>query len=228
MGYSIADAKSWDILPSHYNVKSTVHEYGGAGFAVGRDGNILFTDSETKGVFLHNPLSNHIHPLIEANPKLRYADFDMHPRDFACVLAIQEDHTSLDVKSRIVLAHDFKITTLIEGADFYSHPKFSPDGEQISWLQWNHPDMPWTGTTLHTAKWSGKALHDSKVVAGRAYTESVSQPRWGPDGTLFFASDRNGYWQLYKSASSQHEVQSIHLEGMENAELAGPEWTLAK
>ena len=228
MKYSIADSSSRDIIPSHYDVKSTVHEYGGAAFAVGQDGNVIFTDSKTKGVFLFDSLSNHTRPLIEANPKLRYADFDMHPRDFTYILAIQEDHSSSDVQNRIILIHDLKVTTLIEGADFYSHPKFSPNGEQISWLQWNHPDMPWTGTTLHVATWGGKDVKDSKVVAGKAGNESISQPRWGPDGTLYLARDRSGYWQLSKIESGQNEIQSINVKGMENADFAGPEWTLGK
>jgi len=30
--------------------------------------------------------------------------------------------------------------------------------------------------------------------------ESVIQPRYGPDGSLFFVSDRTGWWNLYRSA----------------------------
>lgn len=88
MKYPIAGSSSRDILPSHYDVNSTVHEYGGAAFVVGQDGNVIFTDSRSKGVFLFDSISNQTRPLIEANPKLRYADFDMHPRDFMHILAI--------------------------------------------------------------------------------------------------------------------------------------------
>jgi hypothetical protein len=29
-----------------------------------------------------------------------------------------------------------RISTLVEGVDFYSNPKFSPDGKYLSWYQW--------------------------------------------------------------------------------------------
>jgi hypothetical protein len=30
---------------------------------------------------------------------------------------------------------------LVQGKDFYSNPRISPDGNRLAWLAWNHPDM---------------------------------------------------------------------------------------
>jgi hypothetical protein len=35
------------------------------------------------------------------------------------------------------------------------------------------------------------------LVAGGS-GESVVQPEWGPDGELYFLSDRTGWWNLYR------------------------------
>ncbi|MCJ1265537.1 hypothetical protein MMC22_005417 [Lobaria immixta] len=44
-----------------------------------------------------------------------------------------------------------KVHEIAQGADFYNHPQFTPQGDRVCWIQWNFPDMPWTGTTLSSA-----------------------------------------------------------------------------
>ena len=48
-----------------------------------------------------------------------------------------------------------------------------------------------------------------ELVAGGPH-ESIYQPGWSPDGTLYFASDRTGWWSLYKCdvRSAKCEVHS--------------------
>ena len=89
------------------------------------------------------------------------------------------------------------MTTLVEGADFYSTPCVSPDGRQLAWLSWNHPNMPWDGTELYVAPIDADGtLGKSRHVAG-GEDESIFQPAWSPDGTLYFVSDRTNWWNLY-------------------------------
>jgi dipeptidyl aminopeptidase/acylaminoacyl peptidase len=58
--------------------------------------------------------------------------------------------------------------------------------------------MPWDGTEL----WVGEFDPDGHLtnlvhVAGGKH-ESIFQPQWSPDGTLYFVSDRSGWWNIYR------------------------------
>ena len=37
---------------------------------------------------------------------------------------------------------------LVSGPDFVSDPRLAPDGVTLSWLQWDHPNMPWDAAQL--------------------------------------------------------------------------------
>ena len=92
-----------------------------------------------------------------------------------------------------------------EGHDFYAAPRWSPADGRLAWLSWDHPNMPWDGTELWV---------DGELVAGGP-DESISQPRWAPDGSLLWASDRTGWWNLYRDGRILAE---------EEAEYSGPDW----
>ena len=222
------DRQHEDVLPRQYSARTGVHEYGGAAFTVGPGGNIVFADWETKGVYSLLPGSTECDSLLDADLEVYYADFDIHPTNSALILAVQENHHPKDVESSIVVidASSRKVHIIASGADFYSHPKFSPEGDRVCWLQWNHPDMPWTGSLLYVASWSEGAVGDAKLVAGKAGEESISQPRWLPDGSLIFASDRSGYYQLYTFNLGEEDVRHINLRGLSDVDFAGPEWVL--
>ena len=44
-----------------------------------------------------------------------------------------------------------KMTVLAGGNDFVASPRLSPDGRQLAWVAWDHPNMPWDDTTLYLA-----------------------------------------------------------------------------
>jgi dipeptidyl aminopeptidase/acylaminoacyl peptidase len=108
---------------------------------------------------------------------------------------------------------------MIEGNDFYSSPRLSPDGRRLAWLAWNHPNLPWDGTELWLAEINDDgALGARRVIAGGA-TESIFQPEWSPDGRLHFVSDRTGWWNLYRYDNGQTEAL-CEIE----AEFGMPQW----
>ena len=82
--------------------------------------------------------------------------------------------------------------------------------------------MPWTGTLLYTAQWHEDTLDQVRDVAGKAGTESIAQPRWLVDGSLMFASDRTGFWQLFRLLRGQSHEKHIQLNRLDKAEFVAP------
>jgi len=111
------------------------------------------------------------------------------------------------------------VTPLVEGADFYATPVVSPDGTQLAWVEWNHPNMPWDDTSLYTAPvYADGSLGPARLVAG-GEDESVFQPTWSPDGELYFVSDRTDWWNLYVD----RDGEAAPVLAME-AEFGAPHW----
>jgi dipeptidyl aminopeptidase/acylaminoacyl peptidase len=58
--------------------------------------------------------------------------------------------------------------------------------------------MPWEASELWIAAFTPEGtLRDARRLAGGP-GESVYQPGWSPDGVLYFVSDRDGWWKLYR------------------------------
>ena len=105
--------------------------------------------------------------------------------------------------------------------DFVSSPCFARDGGRLAWLSWDHPNMPWDGTTLWLARFgeAGPAGEPTAVAGGA--TESVFQPGFSPGGVLTFVSDRSGWWNL-------HQLREGRVVGPppRAAEFGAPQWQL--
>ena len=61
-------------------------------------------------------------------------------------------------------------------------------------------------------------LGKSRLVAG-GVDESIFQPAWSPDGTLYFVSDRSNWWNLY--AERDGKVAAVLPM---DAEFGAPQW----
>ena len=110
---------------------------------------------------------------------------------------------------------------LAGGHDFVSYPRLSPDGAQLVWTTWDHPQMPWDGTELWIGELVANGLEDIRKLAG-GRDESIYQPTFSPDGVLHFVSDRSGWWNLYRWQDGEAEP----LLPME-AEFGRPQWGFA-
>ncbi len=148
---------------------------------------------------------------IETPEDCRYADFELDlPR--RRVLAVREDHRSRplsDPKAAIValpLDPGGAETILVEGPDFLSSPRLAPGGERLAWIAWDHPDMPWDGTRLFVSDVTKEgALEATRLAAGET-PEAIVQPEWSANGTLYFCSDRTGWWNLYALRGHRYRI----------------------
>jgi dipeptidyl aminopeptidase/acylaminoacyl peptidase len=216
------DGACVDLTPPPFNARTRVHEYGGADYVVS-DGIVYFSNFSDQRLYKQASAAEP-QPLTAAGD-VRYADACMdHLR--GRLICVREDHTkegSEAVNSIVSVSlqpGDDYGSVLVEGNDFYSTPRLSPDGSQLAWLTWNHPNMPWDGCEL----WVGEFGEDGKLgetrrVAGGA-AESIFQPEWSPDGVLYFASDKSGWWNLERIATDG-EIERVFQA---KAELGLPQW----
>jgi dipeptidyl aminopeptidase/acylaminoacyl peptidase len=197
----VKDGGREDVTSAPYNVRSRVHEYGGGSALVHR-GVAYFSNFADQRLYrlaaggVPEPLT----PEPAAGASFRYADgaLDAVRRRW---IGVREAHAGASVDNAIVAvdpARPGSGRVLVEGSDFYAAPRLSPDGGQLAWLSWNHPNMPWVGTELWLAAFAADGgLADPRRIAG-GDAESIAQPGWSPDGVLHFISDHSGWWNLYR------------------------------
>ena len=200
------DGRILDATPPDFNVRTLVHEYGGGAFAVG-DGTVYFSNYDDQRLYRQRP-GRRPHPLTPL-ATMRYADGDVDQLRGRMV-CVREDHsTAASEAVTTVVSIDLKAggvgEVLASGNDFYSSPRMSPDGSRLAWVAWDHPNMPWDGTELWIAELdAGGTVTESRLVAG-GDDESVLEPRWSPEGELYFVSDRTGWWNLYRGRGGEAE-----------------------
>ena len=211
------------LTPSPYNVRTRVHEYGGGAFVV-KDGVIFFVNFSDQRIYQQRVDSNPT-PLTPESTK-RYADLILDSQRNRLICVCEDHHTKGVEPENSIVSIDLDsgtVTTLVAGADFYAAPRLSPDGSQLVWLSWNHPNLPWDQTRLWRARLNPDgSLTQSELIAGES-PESICQPEWSPNGVLYFVSDRSNWWNLYRVNPSG----GIDCVWAMEAEFAYPHWIFA-
>jgi dipeptidyl aminopeptidase/acylaminoacyl peptidase len=205
------DGKTTDVIPAPFNSRTRVHEYGGGSYFV-VDGTVYFSNYSDQRLYVQHPGS--APRPITPERELRFADgsFDAQTQK---ILYVCEDHTQAgkEAVNSLVSVNlsesgadaaapkENVVRVLVSGNDFYSSPRLSPDGAQLAWLAWNHPNMPWDGSDLWLVDVDRTGgviqLKNPRRIAG-GKNESIFAPEWSPDGLLHFVSDRTGWWNLYR------------------------------
>ncbi len=205
------DGSIEDLLPAPYSARTLVHEYGGLCYCVA-NGRVYFSNLSDQRIYVRDASGSitALAPTAESDQSTRYADF-VATDDGHWLIAVRERHGVNRVAGaagvvndlvRIPLDHEGPVEVLASGNDFYSSPRLAPDGHRLVYLTWNHPDMPWDATELFSIdpNAAGPSSSAQRIAGGPG--ESISQPRFGPDGRLFYISDRSGFWNLYDESGA--------------------------
>ncbi len=115
---------------------------------------------------------------------------------------------------------------IAQGDDFYMQPAWHPNGQQVAFISWRHPQMPWDGAWLSLATLEPDTGGLPRVtgcqrVAGDEHT-AIYQPAFSPDGrTLSFVSDASGWFNLYVLDLATGQQRCL---APDEAEWAEPAW----
>ncbi len=214
------DGRARDVTPEPYNVRTRVHEYGGGAFIIDK-GTVYFSNFADQRLYRQNPGSSP-EPITPAGD-IRYANgvIDYCQERIICVC---EDHTNSHTEpvnslAGISINGTIPVQNLVSGNDFYSSPQVSPDGSHLAWLTWNHPNMPWDYTELRVGEIEKDGSIGNAILVAGGNEESICQPKYSPDGTLYFISERAGWWNLYRWRNG-HVEPLCEIE----AEFGAPHW----
>ncbi|MFE9763850.1 prolyl oligopeptidase family serine peptidase [Streptomyces sp. NPDC005808] len=209
-----ADGTEESVLPAPWNVRSRVIEYGGQAWAgeMRPEGPlVVFVDFADQRLYRYEVGSepSPLTPVSHVGGGLRWVDPQLRVErgEVWCVLEEFTGESSTDVR-RVVVAVPLDgsaardrdaVRELTDGRHrFVTGPRLSPDGGRAAWLAWDHPRMPWDGTELIVAEVADDGtLQEARTVAGGP-DESIAQAEWAPDGSLLYAGDRTGWWNLYR------------------------------
>ncbi|MGE0264565.1 MAG: prolyl oligopeptidase family serine peptidase [Candidatus Obscuribacterales bacterium] len=216
-----------DLLPAPFDARSLVHEYGGAAMVVHRS-KIYFVNYKDQRLYL---LERGAEPrAVTPDGPWRYADMAVSG-DGRYIVCVLEEHVEEGREPENKLAViDLQVgspepRTIAHGHDFYACPRFSPSGDELVYLAWDHPNMPWDGTYLYRASIGADfTLEAPRLIAGEGGEESVFQPSYSPSGALHFVSDRDGFWNLFRLDEDQ-SVRSVKvLPDLAGREFGMPLW----
>jgi dipeptidyl aminopeptidase/acylaminoacyl peptidase len=187
------------VVPDGANVRTRVHEYGGAPYVVVAE-SVYYVELTDQRLY-RLEAGGIPAPLTPAG--FRYADCTpqfANDGSAVALICVREDHSDPgEVRNalvRIPLPDGGAGEVLYGDSDFVAHPRISPDRKKLAFVTWDHPHMPWDASEIRLADLGERGLGPVRTVAG-GDGESVLEPEWDADGTLYFISDRSGFWNLY-------------------------------
>ncbi|CAM5492891.1 S9 family peptidase [Streptomyces narbonensis] len=243
-----ADGTEESVLPAPWNVRSRVVEYGGQPWAATARPTggplVVFSHFPDQRLYAYEPEAGAdsaprpLTPVSGVGGGARWVDPVIH-EDRGEVWAVLEEFTGpapTDVR-RVLAAVPVDgsaaedrgaVRELSDGRHrFVTGPRLSPDGRRAAWIAWDHPRMPWDGTEVQLAEVAPDGtFRGARTVAGGP-AESIPQVTWDPAGRLIFASDRTGWWNLYRAEPTADggldEPVPLHPR---DEEFAGPLWKI--
>jgi dipeptidyl aminopeptidase/acylaminoacyl peptidase len=208
-------------LTSDIDVRAQVG-YGGGDFTVW-GGHVYFVQHKTGRIY-RQPLAGG--PAKPITPPFGKAASPAVSPDSQWVAYVHHDDQTTDCLAMVDTSGTHWPQILSGGNDFYMQPRWSPGGSHLAWIAWDHPNMPWDGTTLQLApvvqsKGHMPKLGPARVVAGGPDT-AIFQPEFTPDGRqLVFVSDQTGWGRISAVEITTGQTRWLTPEGVE---YATPAW----
>ncbi|QBI53738.1 prolyl oligopeptidase family serine peptidase [Streptomonospora litoralis] len=237
-------ARPQSLLPAPWNVRSRVHEYGGRSYALlpSEAGTaVVFAEFADQRLYLWEPggepapLTPGPAPGEPAAPRFVEPVAAPRGREIWCVCERRTGAAPTDVRRAIVAvpldgsaADDAgSLREVAAGHRFLACPRVSPEGRRLSWIGWDHPDMPWDSTVLHVAELGpdGRAAGAPRTVAGGPGV-SVVQAEWAGPDTLYCVADYSGWWNPYRITATDGEWDEPRPVAAAEEEFGGPLWQL--
>ncbi|MFE4972688.1 prolyl oligopeptidase family serine peptidase [Kitasatospora sp. NPDC056651] len=175
------------MTPSDFSVGSELHAYGGGSFAVVEDAVWFVGDG---GSLFRQPPGRTPDRIVPVRGSETYGD--LTPSPDGGVFAVRGNGVADEI---IAVTPAGNVQVLVRSSEFLSCPRLA--GDALAYLEWGRDQMPWDSCRLLLADIRSGRPGAGRVVAGSS-SESVLQPAWGPDGLLYFMSDRTGWWNLYR------------------------------
>ncbi len=215
-----------DLVEPTYNVRTRVHEYGGDAYLV-HGGFLYFCNFNDQKLYRQSLKAPGAAPqALTPDNNCRYANAvpDTSHNRLICVM---EDHHPTDQEATNSIAainlDDGSSSVLESGYNFYSSPQLSPDGGQLAWHCWNHPNMPWDESEIWLANVDAAGQLIDKIRVSGGEDESTGHPLWSPDGVLYFISDRTGWWNIHRWVNNKMEIVC-----QQDIEFGSPHWVFGE
>jgi dipeptidyl aminopeptidase/acylaminoacyl peptidase len=206
-----------EALPREFNVRTRYLEYGAECFLVS-EGEIFFVQFADQQIYRCRAGESPVR--LTNDPDSRFADLVVD-KERGRLIALREKQAKPESRNTIC-AIDLatgEIRDLVAGRDFYNCPRISPDGKQLLWISWDHPNMPWNGTELWVGDIERETVSGKRKIAGDS-SHCVCQAQWKGGNEIFFVAELGDWLNLF-----HYKDQRISPVYPAEAEFAYPDWT---
>jgi len=245
--WKLVDVNPQELTPFPIDLRTRVHGYGGNPLNISKKGNqllitwinesdgCLWTQSwlgllKVNGILPEKLYENGPPLCLSLKSELLFADglidegrdrwvgiMESNGKDFLVAFSLKKESQSPLI--------------LYSAKDFLGYLSLSPKGDEIAWIEWEQPFMPWDSSRLHWASLSaqGDILETKTLLPGSLDQEknrSVFQPTWFSNGQLLVAEDSQGFWNLivFDPRISLQSISSWKRPWKVDGEIGMPQW----
>ena len=237
-----SDQPAKELTQSPANLRCRVHEYGGGAMAAALMGDRLllsWIDDSDRCLWFQawsgmrgetcEALRAETEPMRISAPGEEALGGGLIDQNRLHWLGVMEREGRDHLVSFSLNQCDQQPKVLHEADDFAGYPALSADGNQLAWVEWCQPAMPWDACELRWAQITrGGELKQVRTLAGSSpdaeQQVSVFQPIWQPDGSLIVAEDSSGWWNLMRHGDPAGDRNQWERPWPMQAETAMPQW----